>query len=176
MILASPNCMHLDRVYCTYIPLYGCAVSETTSACEWKRCKHSHSTCAFLFSTSPTSTSLSPPRPLLLITEHGCRGVWDSVWRDRPGCHRIPNRKRYPRHHPHRQFLYFDPSKIAILTPYTCLQAMSEKQDILALLQENQEEMDLLAQLYNEHKERLDQTKLTQDLERLRAYACFHCA
>jgi len=51
-------------------------------------------------------------------------------------------------------------------------QAMSEKRDILDLLQENQEEMDLLAQLYNEHKECLDQTKLTQDLERLRAYAC----
>ena len=53
---------------------------------------------------------------------------------------------------------------------------MSEKQDILDLLQENQGEMVLLAQLYNEHKEYLDQTKLTQDLERLRAYACFHCA
>ena len=53
---------------------------------------------------------------------------------------------------------------------------MSEKQDILDLLQENQEEMDLLAQLYNEHKECLDQTKLTQDLERLRMYACLHRA
>ena len=49
---------------------------------------------------------------------------------------------------------------------------MSEKRDILDLLQENQEEMDLLAGLYNEHKERLDQTKLTHDLERLRAYVC----
>ena len=53
------------------------------------------------------------------------------------------------------------------------LQAMSENQDILDLLQENQEEMDHLAQLYNEHKECLDQTKLTQDLERLRAYVSF---
>ena len=51
---------------------------------------------------------------------------------------------------------------------------MSEKQDILDLLQENQAEIDLLAQLYNEHKECLDQAKLTQDLERLRAYACLH--
>ena len=53
---------------------------------------------------------------------------------------------------------------------------MSEKQDILDLLQENQEEMDLLAELYNEHKERLDQTKLTQALERLRAYVFLHRA
>ena len=53
---------------------------------------------------------------------------------------------------------------------------MSEKQDILDLLQENQAEMDLLAQLYNEHKECLDQAKLTQDLERLRAYAYLHRA
>ena len=51
---------------------------------------------------------------------------------------------------------------------------MSEKQDILDLLQENQEEMDILADLYNEHKECLDQAKLTHDLERLRAYACLH--
>ena len=42
------------------------------------------------------------------------------------------------------------------------------------LLKENQEEMDLLAELYNEHKEHLDQSKLTQDLERLRAYAYLH--
>ena len=117
-----------------------------------------------------------PTQPLLLITEHGCRSVWNSDWRDRPCCHRIPNRKRYPRHHPHSQFLCFDPRKIAILTPRAYLQAMSEKQDILDLLQENQAEMDLLAQLYNEHKECLDQTKLTHDLERLRAYACFHRA
>ena len=47
------------------------------------------------------------------------------------------------------------------------LQAMSEKQDILDLLQENQEEMDLLAELYKEHKERLDQTKLWSDFERM---------
>ena len=59
-----------------------------------------------------------------------------------------------------------------MLTPATCLQAMSEKQDIIDLLQENQEEMDLLAGLYNQHKEHLDQTKLTHDLERLRAYVC----
>ena len=51
---------------------------------------------------------------------------------------------------------------------------MSEEQDILDLLQENQAEMGLLAKLYNEHKECLDQAKLTQDLERLRAYACLH--
>ena len=51
---------------------------------------------------------------------------------------------------------------------------MSEKDDILDLLRENQDEMHLLAELYNEHKERLDQTKLTHDLERLRAYACLH--
>ena len=49
---------------------------------------------------------------------------------------------------------------------------MSEKQDILDLLQENEAELDLLAQLYNGHKECLDQAKLTQDLERLLAYAC----
>ena len=61
-------------------------------------------------------------------------------------------------------------SKITMLTPPACLQAMSEKQEILDLLQENQEEMDLLAGLYNEHKEHLDQTKLTHDLERLRVY------
>ena len=53
---------------------------------------------------------------------------------------------------------------------------MSEKQDILDLLEENEAEMDLLAQLYNEHKECLDQAKLTQDLERLRAYAYLHRA
>ena len=53
---------------------------------------------------------------------------------------------------------------------------MSEKQDILDLLQENQAEMDLLAQLYNKHKECLDQAELTQDLERLREYACLHRA
>ena len=52
---------------------------------------------------------------------------------------------------------------------------MSEKQDIIDLLQENQEEMDLLAGLYNQHKEHLDQTKLTHDLERLRAYVCRQC-
>ena len=34
--------------------------------------------------------------------------------------------------------------------------------------------MDLLAELHNEHKEHLDQSKLTRDLERLRAYAYFH--
>ena len=51
---------------------------------------------------------------------------------------------------------------------------MSEKQDIVDLLRENQEEMDILADLYNEHKELLDQTKLNHDLERLRAYACLH--
>ena len=61
-----------------------------------------------------------------------------------------------------------------ILTHHTCLQAMSENQDILDLLQENQEEMGLLAELYNEHKERLDQAKLNHDLERLRAYVCLH--
>jgi len=49
-----------------------------------------------------------------------------------------------------------------------------EKQEIVELLQENQEEMDLLAELYNEHKEHLDQTKLTQNLERLQAYAYSH--
>lgn len=38
------------------------------------------------------------------------------------------------------------------------------------LLQENQEEMDPLAELYSEHKERLYQIKLTQDLKRLRAF------
>jgi len=52
---------------------------------------------------------------------------------------------------------------------------MSEQEDIVHLLQENQEEMDLLAGLYNEHKECLDQTKLAQDLERLRAYASLLC-
>jgi len=51
---------------------------------------------------------------------------------------------------------------------------MSEKQDIVLLLQENKEEMDLLAELHSEHKELLDQTKLMDDLERLRAYACLH--
>lgn len=51
---------------------------------------------------------------------------------------------------------------------------MFEEQEIVDLLQENQEEMDLLAGLYNEHKEHLDQSKLTQDLERLRAYAYPH--
>ena len=51
---------------------------------------------------------------------------------------------------------------------------MVEKQEVVDLLQENQEEMDLLAELYNEHKEHLDQSKLTQDLERLRAYAYLH--
>ena len=51
---------------------------------------------------------------------------------------------------------------------------MSEKQDILDLLQENQEEMDLLADLYDKHKEHLEQAKLTHDLERLRAYASLH--
>lgn len=49
-----------------------------------------------------------------------------------------------------------------------------EEQEIVDLLQENQEEMDLLAELYNEHKEHLDQSKLTRDLERLRAYAYLH--
>ena len=53
---------------------------------------------------------------------------------------------------------------------------MSEKQDILHLLQENQAEMYLLAQLYNKHKECLDQAELTQDLECLRAYAYLHRA
>jgi len=48
---------------------------------------------------------------------------------------------------------------------------MTERQDIADLLQVNQEETNLLADLYNEHKEFLDQSKLTQDLERLRAYA-----
>ena len=52
---------------------------------------------------------------------------------------------------------------------------MSEKQDIIDLLQENQEEMNLLAGIYNQHKEHLDQTKLTHDLERLRAYVCRQC-
>ena len=61
-----------------------------------------------------------------------------------------------------------------ILTRRAHPQAMSENQDILDLLQENQEEMHLLAELYNEHKEHLDQTKLTHDLERLRAYVCLH--
>jgi len=61
-----------------------------------------------------------------------------------------------------------------VLTRPAYLQAMSEKQDILDLLQENQAEMDLLAEIYNEHKERLDQTKLTHDLERLREYVCLH--
>lgn len=47
-------------------------------------------------------------------------------------------------------------------------------QEIVNLLQENQEEMELLAELYNEHKEHLDQGKLTKDLERLQAYAYIH--
>jgi len=51
---------------------------------------------------------------------------------------------------------------------------MLEKREIVDLLQENQEEMDLLAELYNDHKEHLDQSRLTQDLERLRAYVYLH--
>ena len=63
-----------------------------------------------------------------------------------------------------------------MLTRCVCLQDMSEKQDVvhLLLLRENQEEMDLLEELYNQHETSLDQTKLTQDLQQLRAYAYLH--
>ena len=104
-------------------------------------------------------------------SEYGRRGIRDNVWGDRRCCCRIPDRKGNPRHYPYRQFLYLDTSKFTKLTPRVYRQAMTERQDIVDLLQENQEEMNLLADLYNEHKECLDQSKLAQDLERLRAYA-----
>ena len=43
-------------------------------------------------------------------------------------------------------------SKPMRFTARACLQAMSEKQEILDLPQENQDEMDLLAGLYNQHR------------------------
>ena len=58
-----------------------------------------------------------------------------------------------------------------MLTRCACLQ---EDQDIIDLLQENREEMDLLAKLYNEEKERLDQTRVMQDLQWLRTCARLH--
>jgi len=61
-----------------------------------------------------------------------------------------------------------------MLTRCPYLQAMSENQEIVLLLQENQEETDLLADLYNEYKGCLNQARVKRDLERLRAYACLH--
>ena len=48
-------------------------------------------------------------------------------------------------------------SKTMMFTARARLQAMSEKQEIFDLPRENQDEMDLLAGLYNQHKEHLDQ-------------------
>lgn len=82
-----------------------------------------------------------------------------------PCRHRILNRKGYPRHNPYHQSLVLTQAR----TPYRSrvrsrtFSTCSKKEDI-----------DHLAELYNEHKECLDQTKLTHDLERPRAYACLH--
>jgi predicted RNA-binding protein with EMAP domain len=46
-------------------------------------------------------------------------------------------------------------------------QALSERKEVTELINENEEEMRLLQDLYIEHKELLDQDKLNEDLEQL---------
>jgi hypothetical protein len=62
------------------------------------------------------------------------------------------------------------PSETMTLTYSTCPQAMSENDEIVNLLEENKAEVDFLIETYNEHKELLDQHKLTVDLEELLEY------
>jgi hypothetical protein len=52
-------------------------------------------------------------------------------------------------------------------------QAMSENDEIADLLEENKRAMNFLTEMYNEHKELLDQHKLTEDLDEL--LACVRC-
>jgi NTP pyrophosphatase (non-canonical NTP hydrolase) len=52
-------------------------------------------------------------------------------------------------------------------------QAMSKNDEIADLLEENKKAIDFLTVTYNEHKELLDQHKLTEELEQL--LACVHC-
>jgi len=67
--------------------------------------------------------------------------------------------------------ILIDTSNIMMLTRRAYSQAMLEEQEIVDLIEENQEEMDLLAEIYNEHKELFDQCNLTQDLERFQQFA-----
>jgi hypothetical protein len=53
---------------------------------------------------------------------------------------------------------------------------MSENDEIADLLEENKGAIDFLTDTYNEHKELLDQHKLTQDLEQLLACVCCFCS
>jgi hypothetical protein len=50
---------------------------------------------------------------------------------------------------------------------------MSENDEIAYLLKENKGTIDFLTETYNEHKELLDQHKLTEDLEELQACVRF---
>jgi hypothetical protein len=54
---------------------------------------------------------------------------------------------------------------------------MSENDEIVDLLEENKGAINFLTETYNEHRELLDEHKLTGDLERLLAYVgCFRSA
>jgi hypothetical protein len=53
---------------------------------------------------------------------------------------------------------------------------MSENDEIADLLEENKGAIDFLTETYNEHKELLDQHKLTEDLEQLLACVCCFCS
>jgi len=62
------------------------------------------------------------------------------------------------------------PEKITMLTRRGYLQAMSEDEEIAALLKANKAEIGFLIEIYNGHKEILDQHQLTEDLGQLMTY------
>jgi hypothetical protein len=51
-------------------------------------------------------------------------------------------------------------------------QSMSHNEEIVDLLEESKRAIDFLTKTYNEHKELLDQHKLTEDLEELLGCVC----
>jgi hypothetical protein len=121
--------------------------------------------------TQPRS-SPDPPRRIPL-TNDGRKRIRDSGRGDWPCCDRIPKGKGNPWHYLPRQSLSLDPIKTTSLTYRARPQAMSENDVIADLLEDNKREIDLLTRMYNEHKELLDQHKLTGDLEQL--LACVRC-
>jgi len=57
-----------------------------------------------------------------------------------------------------------------MLTRRGYLQAMSEDEEIAAFLKVNKAEVGFLIEIYNNHKEILDQHQLSEDLEELLTY------
>ena len=73
-------------------------------------------------------------------------------------------------YYPSRQSLCPNPRKITMLTRRGYLQALSEDEVIADLLKANKAEVGVLIEIYNDHKEILDQHQLTEDLEQLLEY------